>query len=99
MTVVVSDTSILCYLALLGRLGVLESLFTQVVIPDAVLRECLHAGAPEVLRKALVPALPSFLVVEKVTRSMSETAVLDAGESAAIALAWQHRADKSPFAR
>ena len=93
MTVVVSDTSVLCYLALIGRLGLLESLFTQVVVPEAVLRECLHPGAPEVLRRVLAPVPPSFLVVEKVGQAMPETAMLDAGESAAITFAWQHRAD------
>ena len=93
MTVVVSDTSVLCYLALIGRLRLLESLFTQVVVPEAVVHECLHLGAPEVLRHALAPTPPAFLIVEKVGQAMPETAMLDAGESAAITFAWQHRAD------
>ena len=93
MTVVVSDTSVLCYLTLIGRLRLLESLFTQVIVPEAVLHECLHPGAPEVLRQALAPVLPSFLMVKKVGQAMPETAMLDAGESAAITFAWQHRAD------
>ena len=93
MTVVVSDTSVLCYLALIGRLDLLEALFTRVIIPEAVLHECLHPGAPEALRNAITPAPPPFLIVEKVDQAMPETAVLDAGESDAITLAWRHRAD------
>ncbi len=92
MTVVISDTSVLCYLALIGKLSLLESLFTQVLIPDQVLAECVHAGAPPELRSAMNP-LPPFLQSVPVPMRLPETASLDEGESAAISLAWQHRAD------
>lgn len=92
MTVVVSDTSVLCYLALIGRLDILESLFKEVVIPAAVLRECLHPGAPDSLRNAMSPVPPVFFkVTEHDPEPLPETASLDAGEAAAISIAWKHR--------
>ncbi len=94
MTVVVSDTSVLCYLALLGRLDVLEKLFGEVLIPNAVLRECVHAGAPEGLRDALFHDIPSFIKVSADDPvPLLETETLDIGEATAITIAWQHRAD------
>lgn len=93
MTTVISDTSVLCYLALIGRLSLLESLFASVLIPEVVLQECLHPGAPEVLRNALSPNLPPFVMVTDVANLLPETVTLDAGERAAITLAWQHRSD------
>jgi predicted nucleic acid-binding protein len=94
MMVVVSDTSVLCYLARLGRLDVLETLFGEVLIPNAVLRECVHAGAPEDLRHALCGDIPSFIKVSgNDPVPLLETATLDIGEATAITIAWQHRAD------
>ena len=94
MTVVVSDTSVLCYLALIGRLDVLEKLFNEVVIPNAVLVECLHRGAPEVVRNALAPTVPSFFKISATDpEPLPETETLDVGEAVAITIAWHHRAD------
>lgn len=94
MTVVVSDTSVLCYLALIGRLDVLQALFQEVVIPRAVLQGCLHLGAPESLRSAMSPKLPAyFTVIDDDPEPLPETASLDAGEAAAITIAWQNRTD------
>lgn len=91
MTVVVSDTSVLCYLALLGRLDVLESLFKEVIVPGAVLRECLHPGAPPSLREAMSSPPAFFKVAADEPKALPETASLDAGEAAAISLAWHFR--------
>lgn len=94
MTVVVSDTSVLCYLALIGRLDVLEKLFDEVVIPIAVIRECVHPGAPEILRNAVSPNLPAFFkVMMSDPTPLPETTALDIGEAMAITIAWQHRSD------
>lgn len=41
MTVVVCDTSVLSYLALIEQLHLLPKLFGQVAIPHTVLAECL----------------------------------------------------------
>ncbi len=88
---VISDTSVLCYLAVLGQVNLLECLFGEVVIPSEVLAECRHPNAPEALRHVLTDPLPDFLKVQHVGEKLPETASLDAGEAAAISLAWQHR--------
>lgn len=46
MAVVVSDTSPLHYLILIGRDSVLEKLYGQVIVPPAVLQELDHSAAP-----------------------------------------------------
>ncbi len=46
MAVVVSDTSPLHYLILIGRDSVLEKLYGQVIVPPAVLQELGHPAAP-----------------------------------------------------
>ncbi len=93
MTVVVCDTSVLSYLALMDRLDLLSILFGRVIIPEAVLAECLHLGAPEHLRMSLLPNLPAFAVVRAAAPLLPETTSLDSGEAEAITIAWQHRAD------
>ncbi|MBL9179994.1 MAG: hypothetical protein JNM65_18170 [Verrucomicrobiaceae bacterium] len=90
--IVVSDTSVLCYLAVLGKLDLLRDLFGEVTVPNKVIAECLHAGAPEVLRQAL-QELPPFIHVAGHVELLSETATLDEGEAAAISLAWAHRTE------
>lgn len=44
--IVVSDTTPLRYLAVLGYLELLPRLFGSVYCPDAVMRECRHPRAP-----------------------------------------------------
>jgi predicted nucleic acid-binding protein len=49
--IVVSDTSPLNYLVLIGADQVLPSLFGQVLTPPEVLAEMQHAKAPKLRRK------------------------------------------------
>jgi predicted nucleic acid-binding protein len=49
--IVVSDTSPLNYLILIGDVEVLVRLFVEVYAPPAVLREAQHQGSPEVVRR------------------------------------------------
>lgn len=93
MTVVVCDTSVLSYLALIEQLHLLPKLFGHVTIPRTVLAECLHPEAPELLRGALTPELPSFAVSLVGGPNLPETASLDPGEAEAISIAWHHRSD------
>jgi len=93
MTLVVCDTSVLSYLALIDQLPLLHKLFGQVTLPSAVLAECLHPDAPELLRSALTPALPSFAVVFAGGPNLLETNSLDPGEAEAISIAWHYRSD------
>jgi predicted nucleic acid-binding protein len=84
MTTVVSDTSPINYLCLIGALEILPRLFERVLIPPAVFAELGHAGAPaEVLRwKA---SLPAWVQIQKPTQLAPLG--LDDGETEAIALA------------
>ncbi len=47
--IVVSDTSPLNYLILIGHAEILPALFSRVVAPPAVVAEMLQPGAPEVV--------------------------------------------------
>jgi len=50
--IVVSDTTPLRYLAVLGHLELLPRLFDRVHCPSAVIQECRHPRAPTALRKS-----------------------------------------------
>lgn len=76
MSVVVADTSCLIVLHKMGRLELLSSLYTDILIPPAVLEEFANA-IPFV--KVLMPS------DENLTRSLR--LILGAGESEAISLA------------
>lgn len=85
--IVVSDTTPLRYLAVLGHLEFLPRLFGPVYCPKAVVNECLHPRAPAALQ-AWVKSPPSWLMVaevDEVAADLQES--LDAGEAAAITLA------------
>ena len=88
--IVVSDTSPLNYLVLIGADQVLPSLFGRVLTPPEVLAEMQHAKAPPQV-SAWAQNPPPWLEV----RSPQETPSfpgLGPGESAAIALAQQENA-------
>lgn len=91
--IVVSDTTPLCYLAVLGKLDILPRLFGEVHCPEAVIRECLHARAPVVLREWAgdPPAWLRIDEVREIEAKLSED--LDPGEAAAITLAVRLRAE------
>ena len=89
---IVSDTSPLRYLAVLGYLDLLPELFGQVHCPRAVLNECLHASAPEAIRR-WVAQPPAWLIVEEVPTVDADLAHLDDGEAAAIMVARRLKAD------
>jgi predicted nucleic acid-binding protein len=91
--IVVSDTTPLCYLAVLGCLDFLPRLFGSVHCPEAVIEECRHVHAPEPLRQ-WIANLPGWLVVESEVGDIEPALqkALDAGEAAAIALAQRLKA-------
>lgn len=85
--IVISDTTPLRYLAVLGELELLPRLFGEVDCPDAVIKECCHVHAPVVLRE-WVQNPPSWLIVNAVLDVDPDLQRdLDAGEAAAITLA------------
>lgn len=88
--IVVSDASVVINLNRIGRLGLLRDIYGRVVVPEAVRRE-VERGAPR-----LVEAEAGWIEVRAVKSRglVAELAEnLDAGESEAIALAVEMRAD------
>lgn len=94
--IVVSDTSSLSSLAIVGQLPVLRALCTQLIIPPAVAAE-LKRGGQDDSRIAQVLALSWVNIKPCKNRRLADElqAVynLDKGESEAIALALELKAD------
>ena len=85
--IAVADTSPLCYLVLIEEIDLLRQLFSQVVVPSAVITELLHEDAPEAVR-GWAANLPSWLSVqENPIRKTAGLEKLQVGEQAAILLA------------
>ncbi|MGB7157056.1 MAG: DUF3368 domain-containing protein [Tepidisphaeraceae bacterium] len=89
--IVVSDTTPLNYIVLIGAVAVLPKLFDDVYAPDAVVRELADARTPEPVRAwALRP--PEWLTVLSPSSRLPSTSQLDAGEPDAISLAKEIKA-------
>jgi predicted nucleic acid-binding protein len=85
--IVISDTSPLCYLVVIGEISLLPELFGQVSIPPAVVDELRDAAAPnEVVRWISDP--PNLLQIAT-PESIDFSLDLGPGEMEAIALARQ----------
>ena len=67
--IVVSNTSPLCYLAWIGKLHLLPSLFDEILIPPEVLDELTAAETPEPVRRAL--SFPSFLAANRPCKAVA----------------------------
>lgn len=89
--IVVGDTGPLNYLVLIGHVGVLPSLFSRVVIPQAVATELSSLHAPEAVR-LWVGNPPDWLEVLPDPADDGSLRTLDPGERSAIALAVQIKA-------
>jgi len=92
--VVISDASPLHYLILIGNAELLQALYTEVLIPEAVAKELQQPATPESVRHWIVHA-PPWLHVVPFTASPTPLllADLDPGEHDAILLALQVKAD------
>lgn len=93
--IVVSDTTPLRYLAVIGGLDWLRVLFEEVICPQEVLAECRNERAPEELR-AWAASPPPWLQTRSVTKLvplLHHHETLDAGEAAALCLALEIQAD------
>jgi predicted nucleic acid-binding protein len=88
---VVSDTSPINYLVLIGHIGVLPALFRSVWTVPAVLEELAHPGSPQAVRDWAVSP-PPWLNVQLPTHLLAESR-LDVGELQAISLAAELDAD------
>jgi predicted nucleic acid-binding protein len=90
---VVSDTSPLCYLLLIGEIQILTQLYHQVLIPKIVQDELLHEESPIVVQNWINDP-PSWLIIKNIDISGSQDLeVLDPGETAAILLAEKENAN------
>jgi len=93
---VVSDTSPISYLVLIGSEEVIPELYGEVVVPEAVRRELVHPRGPEKVRER-ISASPSWMKVEPVGSGgegirplegeRGDLQELDPGEREAILLA------------
>ena len=91
--IAVSDTSPICYLILIGEIGLLQKLFDQVLAPQAVFAELCHEDAPDAVRY-WASNLPTWINVQESPRG-AETGMekLQSGEKASILLAESAGAD------
>ena len=99
---VVSDTSPISYLVLIGREEVIGELYGEVLVPEAVHRELVHPRGPEVVRERTSNS-PSWMKVEaaesdagSLRRGEEQEGSLqdlDPGEREAILLAVRKEAD------
>ncbi len=83
--IVVSDTSPLNYLILIGHVDLLPALFDRVIAPPGVIVELSHPGAPQPV-KTWAAATPAWLEVIRPTR-IDPGLRLGAGENEAISVA------------
>lgn len=90
---VVSNTTPLNYLILIGHIEILNSLYDQVVIPEAVFRELSSENAPDLVRR-WVANRPSWLIIDDAPQTFdNELDGIQVGERETILLAELLRAD------
>lgn len=89
--IVVSDTTPLHYLILIEREFILPRLFGEVLVPHEVLEEMLHPNAPVSVRE-WAESIPVW-VVPRSAKKIEFIKGLGAGETAAIAIALEVKAD------
>ena len=85
MTTIVSDTSPINYLCLIGEIDVLPKVFSEVLIPPAVLAELRHSRAPKAVAEWLAN-MPAWARTQAPI-SLKIGLGLDPGETEAISLA------------
>jgi predicted nucleic acid-binding protein len=92
--IVISDTSPLRYLVLIGQADLLPALYTDVLIPEAVTDELNKPATPEPVRRWIAHR-PSWLQVVPLTARSASVSLpdLDPGEHDAIILALHLKAD------
>jgi len=89
--IVISDTSPMNYLVLIGEVGILQKMFGKVVLPMAVVRELSHPRTPAAVRDWM-QALPEWIEVRAAAHVQPIESLGD-GELEAIALAEELHAD------
>lgn len=95
MRLVISDTTPINYLVLIGHIGILPLLFEKILIPFAVQNELKDLDAPPEVRKWIAHP-PDWLETREVSAHLSNDEsirFLDEGEKEAISLAVALHAD------
>lgn len=91
--IIVSNTSPINYLILIGHINLLPELFGQIIIPLAVHSELSNASAPPSVQ-AWIATPPTWLKIQVVSQPSDEIVeLLDPGELEAILLAQELNAD------
>jgi predicted nucleic acid-binding protein len=92
--IVIADTSPINYLILIGHFELLPRLYSEIIIPEAVLRELNDLDTPQLVRDTLsqIPNWLRILPASPVDRALVSTE-LDDGERDAIALALRLKAE------
>ncbi|MGH9586684.1 MAG: DUF3368 domain-containing protein [Acidobacteriaceae bacterium] len=90
--IVVSDTSPLNYLVLIGHIDLLPRLYERIVIPRAVLSELSADKAPKPIKR-WIQHLPNWIVISEAVNQDPSLFYLDRGEQDGIALAQSIHAD------
>lgn len=89
--IVVADTSPINYLVLIGEIDLLQKLFVQILVPNAVWNELSADGAPTAV-KSWIAANPTWVDIG-IPASIDKTITLGLGEVEAISLAGEVNAD------
>ena len=91
--IVVSDTSPICYLLLIGETNILGQLYGQVLIPEIVQKELADTRSPDIVQ-TWIQIPPKWLIIQRVSiLSDDNLNILDPGERDAIILAEQQKAN------
>jgi predicted nucleic acid-binding protein len=91
--IIVSNTSPINYLILIGQIDLLPKIFQQIIIPQAVHRELSDPLAPPAV-EAWIANPPKWLLIQSVRQTSDQILdLLDPGERAAILLAQELNAD------
>lgn len=82
--IVVSDTSPICYLLLIGEIDILGQLYNQVLIPEIVQQELADTRSPDIVQ-TWIQIPPKWLIIQRVSiLSDDNLNILDLGERDAI---------------
>jgi predicted nucleic acid-binding protein len=90
--IVISDTSPIHYLCLIGRIDILPAIFGSVVVPNAVAAELSRKATPQAARD-FIGNPPGWLCIRAPSRPIAATGDFGDGELQAIALALELHAD------
>lgn len=91
--IIVSNTSPINYLVLIGQIDLLPELFQKIVIPKEVYSELSDPKAPDIVQEWIGHS-PDWLKIQPVSHPSDELVdLLDPGERAAILLAQEYNAD------